>query len=218
MERELAATRMGAGTPDGAVAQVETTGFVAATYDHWDSRAGDPHLHTHVVFSNKVLTARDRKWRSVDSHAMYAWVVSVSEFHQAVLADQLTRALGVDWEARSRGRDRNPDWAIASVPQSLTRLYSQRSADIDEAADEVIESRSSSTATVLAAACLTRSATAPASLPDRPSTSTPQPTSQQAVAPGRGRTAAATRQVGRAMSPTTRPPTPSRRRRARGGR
>lgn len=35
MERELAATRMGAGTPDGAVAQVETRGLIAAAYDHW---------------------------------------------------------------------------------------------------------------------------------------------------------------------------------------
>ena len=139
MERELAATRMGAGTPDGAVAQVETRGLIAAAYDHWDSRAGDPHLHTHVVISNKVLTARDHKWRSLDSHAMYAWGVSASELHQAVLADHLTRALGVEWEPRSRGRDRNPDWAITSVPQSLSRLFSQRSADIDLAADEIIQ-------------------------------------------------------------------------------
>ncbi len=101
-ERELAATRMAAGTPDGAVAQVETRGIIAAAYDHWDSRAGDPHLHTHVVISNKVLTA-------------------------------LTRALGVEWEPRSRGRDRNPDWAITSDPQSWSRLFSQRSADLDEA-------------------------------------------------------------------------------------
>lgn len=56
MERELASTRMGAGTPDGAVAQVETTGFIAAAYDHWDSRAGDPHLHTHVVINGEEIT------------------------------------------------------------------------------------------------------------------------------------------------------------------
>jgi len=128
---------MGAGTPDGPVAQVKTRGFIAAAYDHWDSRAGDPHLHTHVVISNKVLTARDRKWRSLDCHAMYAGGVLASELHQAVLADHLIRALGGEW--RPCSRDRNPDWAIASVPQSLSRLFSQRSADIDEAADEIIE-------------------------------------------------------------------------------
>ncbi len=70
---------------------------------------------------------------------MYAWGVSASELHQAVLVDHLTRALGVEWEPRCRGRDRNPDWAITSFPQSLSRLFSQRSADIDMAAYEIIE-------------------------------------------------------------------------------
>ncbi|MGN6250270.1 MAG: MobF family relaxase [Marmoricola sp.] len=139
MERELAATRMGVGTPDGAVAQVETTGFIATAYDHWDSRAGDPHLHTHVVISNKTLTAIDHKWRSLDSRAMHAWAVSVSELHQAVFADHLTRALGVGWEPRSRGRDRNHEWVITGVPQSLAKLFSSRAAGIDVAADDLIQ-------------------------------------------------------------------------------
>jgi conjugative relaxase-like TrwC/TraI family protein len=139
MERELAATRMGVGTSDGAVAQVETTGFIATAYDHWDSRAGDPHLHTHVVISNKTLTALDRKWRSLDSRAMHAWAVIVSELHQAVFADHLTRALGVDWEPRSRGRDRNREWGIADVPQSLSKLFSSRATAIDAAADDLIK-------------------------------------------------------------------------------
>ncbi|WP_199904985.1 MobF family relaxase [Nocardioides sediminis] len=139
MERELAATRMGVGTTDGAAAQVETTGFIATAYDHWDSRAGDPHLHTHVVISNKTLTVLDRKWRSLDSRAMYGWAVAVSELHQAVFADHLTRALGVDWEPRSRGRDRNPEWVITGVPQSLAKLFSSRAAAIDAAADDLIQ-------------------------------------------------------------------------------
>ncbi|MDF1606276.1 MobF family relaxase [Nocardioides sp. YIM 152315] len=139
MERELAATRMGVGTPDGAVAQVETTGFIATAYDHWDSRAGDPHLHTHVIVSNKTLSALDRKWRSLDSRAMYAWAVAVSELHQAVFADHLTRALGVGWEPRSRGRDRNREWVIAGVPQSLSKLFSSRASAIDAAADDLIQ-------------------------------------------------------------------------------
>jgi conjugative relaxase-like TrwC/TraI family protein len=54
MEREVAATRTGATAGDGAVAQVDVTGLIATAFDHFDSRAGDPHLHTHVVISNKV--------------------------------------------------------------------------------------------------------------------------------------------------------------------
>src|SRR5699024_1728656 len=52
IEREVAATRVGATGLDGAVAQVNVTGVVATAFDHYDSRAGDPHLHTHVVISN----------------------------------------------------------------------------------------------------------------------------------------------------------------------
>lgn len=114
MEREVAATRAGATPGDGAAAQVDVRGLIATAYDHYDSRAGDPHLHTHVVISNKVQTVLDNKWRSLDSRPMHAATVAPSELHEAVFADHLTRTLGVEWEARERGRDRNPAWSIAS--------------------------------------------------------------------------------------------------------
>ncbi|NYN25709.1 relaxase domain-containing protein, partial [Salmonella enterica] len=82
--------------------------LIATAFDHYDSRAGDPHLHTHVVISNKVQTVLDGKWRSLDGRPMHAAVVALSELHEAVFADHLTRMLGVSWEARDRGRDRNP--------------------------------------------------------------------------------------------------------------
>ena len=54
MEREVAMTRIGADAGDGSVARVEVRGVVATAYDHYDSRASDPQLHTHVVIANKV--------------------------------------------------------------------------------------------------------------------------------------------------------------------
>src|SRR5690625_1485322 len=138
MEREVAATRAGATPDDGAVAQVDVRGLIATAYDHYDSRAGDPHLHTHVVISNKVQTVLDNKWRSLDSRPMHAATVALSELHEAVFADHLTRALGVEWEARERGRDRNPGWSIASVPQALVDAFSSRSRHIDEEKDRLI--------------------------------------------------------------------------------
>lgn len=138
MEREVAATRTGATAGDGAVAQVDVRGLIAAAYDHFDSRAGDPHLHTHVVISNKVQAPLDGKWRSLDSRPMHAATVAISELHEAVFADHLTRALGVDWETRDRGKDRNPAWAIATVPEALTSEFSSRSRHIDEEKDRLI--------------------------------------------------------------------------------
>ncbi len=51
-------TRVGA----QGCAQVATGGMIAAAFDHWDTRTGDPNLHTHVVIANKVQ-GPDGKWR-----------------------------------------------------------------------------------------------------------------------------------------------------------
>lgn len=139
MEREVAATRAGATAGDGAVAQVDVHGLIATAYDHYDSRAADPHLHTHVVISNKVQTVLDGKWRSLDGRPMHATVVALSELHEAVFADQMTRMSGVEWEARDMGRDRNPAWAIVGVPEELTGEFSTRSRHIDVETDRLID-------------------------------------------------------------------------------
>ncbi|MCK3769946.1 relaxase domain-containing protein [Microbacterium aerolatum] len=138
MEREVAATRAGATGRDGAVAQVDVHGLIATAFDHYDSRAGDPHLHTHVVISNKVQTVLDGKWRSLDGRPMHAATVALSELHEAVFADHLTRTFGVEWEAREMGRDRNPAWAVASVPEELVAEFSSRSRHIEVEKDRLI--------------------------------------------------------------------------------
>ncbi|WP_226830806.1 MobF family relaxase [Brevibacterium sp. FME17] len=138
MEREVAATRTGISAGDGAVAQVDVTGLIATAFDHYDSRAGDPQLHTHVVVSNKVQTALDGRWRSLDGRPMHAAVVAVSEHYNAVLADRLTRTFGLGWEARERGRDRNPSWEITGVPDELIAAFSTRSHHIKAEADRLI--------------------------------------------------------------------------------
>lgn len=139
MEREVAATRTGATGRDGAVAQIDVRGLAATAFDHYDSRAGDPHLHTHVVISNKVQTVLDGKWRSLDGRPMHAAVVALSELHEAVFADHFTRSFGVSWEARDMGRDRNPAWAITGVPEALIKEFSTRARHIDTETDRLIE-------------------------------------------------------------------------------
>lgn len=155
MEREVAATRTGVTARDGAVAQVDVRGVIATAFDHYDSRAGDPHLHTHVVISNKVQTVLDGKWRSLDGRPMHAATVALSELHEAVFADHLTRAFGVEWEARDMGRDRNPAWAITAVPEELVAEFSSRSRHIDAEKNRLIaeyvarHGRQPSTATII---------------------------------------------------------------------
>lgn len=138
MEREVAATRTGSSNGSGAVAQVDVVGLIAAAFDHWDSRLGDPQLHTHVVVSNKAKTAGDGRWRSLDSRTLHAATVAISEHYNAVLADRITRTFGLEWEARGRGKDRNPSWELTAVSDRLVREFSGRARMIEVEKDHLV--------------------------------------------------------------------------------
>jgi conjugative relaxase-like TrwC/TraI family protein len=138
LEREVATTRRGVDAGDGAVAQADIVGIIATAYDHWDSRVGDPQLHTHVVISNKVKTAGDGRWRSLDGRPLHAAVVALSAHYNAVLADRITGAFGIEWEQRDRGIHHNPAWELELVPESLIGEFSSRSRMIDEETDRLI--------------------------------------------------------------------------------
>lgn len=118
LERDFAMTRVGAKGARGAVAQVEIRGVIATAYDHYDSRASDPQLHTHVVVANRVQAVHDGKWRTLNSRAIHAAVTGLSEHYNAVLSDRLTQILGVGWEPRERGVGRSTAWEITGGRRS----------------------------------------------------------------------------------------------------
>lgn len=138
-ERDLAMTRVGADAGDGSVAQVEVLGIIATAYDHFDSRSSDPQLHTHVVIANRVQGAHDQKWRTLDGRPVHRAVVALSEHYNAVLADHLTRDLGLAWDWRDRGERRNRAYEITGVPDALLTAFSSRSQDIEQVTDELID-------------------------------------------------------------------------------
>ncbi|GEN80246.1 MobF family relaxase [Actinotalea fermentans] len=134
IERDVAKTRIGT----NGVAQVDVRGVAAAAFDHWDSRANDPNLHTHVVIANRAQ-GPDGRWRTLDSRAALRAVVAMSERYDALLADHITARLGLDWEYRERGPGRNPAYQLAAVPPELVAAFSRRSAAIDAETDRLIE-------------------------------------------------------------------------------
>lgn len=139
LEREVAVTRAGANARNGASAHHDVMGVAATAYDHWDSRAGDPQLHTHVVVSNKVRTVFDRRWRSLDSRPMFASVVALSEHYNAVLADSLHRVLGVEWEMRVPGIKPEPGVRDRRRRRIRHRRVSDRARAIEIEKDRLIE-------------------------------------------------------------------------------
>jgi conjugative relaxase-like TrwC/TraI family protein len=121
LEQRVAATRVG----HGGIARMPVRGIVATAFDHYDTRAGDPQLHTHLVVSNKVQGI-DGKWRTLDSKTLHRATVALSASYNAFLTDHTARLLGVTWEPVDRGRDRNSGWEILGVPAGLLAEFSRR--------------------------------------------------------------------------------------------
>lgn len=96
LETDIIRTRTGV---DG-VAQEHVRGITAALFDHWDSRDGDPQLHTHMLVSNRVQGA-DGKWRTIDSRwSLMPAVATAGAYYDGVLMDELSNRFGVEWSTQ----------------------------------------------------------------------------------------------------------------------
>ncbi|MGW6278438.1 MobF family relaxase [Kribbella sp. NPDC055071] len=136
IEEDATFTRTGS----GGIAQLDTRGLIAAAFDHWDTRRGDPQLHTHVVVANRVQ-GTDGAWRSLDGRVLYRSAVAMSEIHNVFLADALSQRLGVTWELRERGPQRNPAFEIGAIPDRLIEEFSARTEQIEANLAALLEGR-----------------------------------------------------------------------------
>ncbi|MGQ0845687.1 MAG: MobF family relaxase [Sporichthyaceae bacterium] len=120
-----------------SLVQVRTRGAIAAAFDHYDTRAGDPNLHTHVVLANKVQ-GPDGAWRAVDAQVLFRTAVACSEVYDVALADALSARLPVTWSYRDRGPRRNPAFEIDGVDENLLQTFSTRAGQITARVAEML--------------------------------------------------------------------------------
>ena len=71
-------------------------GISGVKYEHRTSRAGDPHVHSHVLLANKQL-CEDGKIRTLDSKGIYHEARAAGMLYQATLREILSRKLGLEW-------------------------------------------------------------------------------------------------------------------------
>jgi conjugative relaxase-like TrwC/TraI family protein len=133
LETHAAHTRTGT---DG-VAQVDTTGLVAVAFTHYDSRAGDPNLHTHVAVSNKVQGV-DGVWRALDARGLHAMAVTASEHYNTRIQTHVTDRLGLRFEARHVARGKQPVIEVAGIPQPVLEHFSRRRAQLEARYDQLL--------------------------------------------------------------------------------
>lgn len=121
------------------VARIGTRGAIAAAFDHWESRAGDPQLHTHLVIANRVQRITDGAWVTLDSRTLYKAAVAASEHYNGLLFDALQRSLGTDTEIREPAANtHNPSQQLCGVDEALIREFSNRSRLIDVETDRLV--------------------------------------------------------------------------------
>ncbi len=113
-------------TRDRQVALLSSTGAVAGQFLHRTSRTLDPHLHTHVVVAN-VAEGVDGVWSAVDSRRVFAHVRAAQGIYHARLRLELSIRVGAGWSVSGSGLG-----DVIGVDGSLRRLFSQRSAAMDE--------------------------------------------------------------------------------------
>ena len=142
MEEDVFASRAG----KNGVRRVSVDGVMAARFRHYDSRAGDPQLHDHLVIANRVFcptgTDKDKKkgkWRTLDSRALYKAVVASSERYNDALMVALHERLGVRFEARGGEGESAVKMEIVGVGDDLIDAFSTRRASIQERLEELVE-------------------------------------------------------------------------------
>lgn len=106
-------------------------GFVAAQFRHRTSRAGDPHLHWHVLVAN-LTAGPDGRWTALDGTSLYRTKRTAGVVFQAAVRHHLTSTLDVAWGS-AHGDVRE----IAGVPQRVLRMFSKRRVEIEAELDRV---------------------------------------------------------------------------------
>ncbi len=135
LEENVIHTRAGR----NGVAHIGTRGTIAAAFDHWESRAGDPQLHTHLVIANRVQRTTDGAWVTLDSRTLYKAAVAASEHYNGLLFDALHRALGTDTGIREPATTaHNPSPQLTGIDETLIREFSHRSRLIDQETDRLV--------------------------------------------------------------------------------
>jgi conjugative relaxase-like TrwC/TraI family protein len=136
--QQVAVTRVGSGAPrvDGQEPiRYEPVGMVVTSWLQGTSRDGDPQLHVHNQIARMGQTARDGKWRALDTMTVRAHLGAVRAIFTAHLDAALTREFGVEMVPREDGAGNE----IKGISREQIEKYSSRTQQIKAETEKVRE-------------------------------------------------------------------------------
>ncbi len=111
---------------NGVVRIEKTNNLTVAAFEHTDSRALDPNLHTHCIVMN--LTERgDGAWRTLYGDDLYNFKILIGMHYRSILAEKLM-ALGFQLEQTSQ----KGTFELEGFEQKLIDQFSKRRGQIKE--------------------------------------------------------------------------------------
>jgi conjugative relaxase-like TrwC/TraI family protein len=126
MENQYAACR---NKKNGNITLEKTRNFLFATFEHNDSRSGDPNLHTHSVLIN-MTQRKDGAWRTLFSDELYNDKLLNGMEYRSTLAQKLMQ-LGYELNLKEKGT-----FEIAGVPETILNAFSKRRLQIEHWLEE----------------------------------------------------------------------------------
>ena len=121
---ELTVGRYCATTRHGkAGKEVVLADIIAGMWQHGESRAGDPHLHTHCTILNIARSHKDGKFRALNQYPFYKWKKAADAVYSNRIAWRLRTRLGIRMELHGKN---NQNIRIANMPKHLKTLWSKR--------------------------------------------------------------------------------------------
>ncbi len=107
---------------------VRLPGLVAIAYQHETSRAGDPHLHTHVIVPNRQARA-DGQLVSIDGTSLYHEAKAAGVIYQGTLRRELHQSLAFEWLPVDPATGMAE---VAGIAAKSVTAWSQRSTQLRE--------------------------------------------------------------------------------------
>lgn len=135
LEHNALAVRTG---PGGVVQQRARPGLLATVYLHYESRAGDPMLHEHVVISPRVQ-GPDGRWRNLDSRLLLREVVTASELFNQRALELICDRLGLATEEVEVTPGRRPVMHIRGIDPRIRAAFAQRADAVRALSDTLFD-------------------------------------------------------------------------------